>query len=170
MLPWGRNDKSKVKLFLLHFPVCLNSFFFLIYWYANISPLESRTFTDTLFFVGDFLRVFSRGSWTEAERAWSQFMGHCRVHSQDQGLSVYYLTHGWARFPPGPMAYDAGTHNFYKNTFVCGWMPNYCCWRKVMTKEQLIQPWCWFHSILCPFNDLNATDYGWPPVWIDQIS
>lgn len=26
--------------------------------------------------------VFSRGSWTTAKKGWSQFMGHCKVHSQ----------------------------------------------------------------------------------------
>ena len=41
-----------------------------------------------------------------AVRGWSQFMGHCRVHSQDQDhvLYVYYPTHRWARFLPDPLA------------------------------------------------------------------
>jgi len=31
------------------------------------------------------------------ERGWSWFMGHFRVHSQNQGWYVCYLMHRWAR-------------------------------------------------------------------------
>ena len=37
--------------------------------------------------------MFSRSSWTLAERSWSQFMGLFGVHRLDWGLYVYYLTH-----------------------------------------------------------------------------
>ena len=36
--------------------------------------------------------VFSRGSHTMDESGWSQFMGHCKIHSQDQGLYAHYPT------------------------------------------------------------------------------
>lgn len=48
--------------------------------------------------------VFSRGSRTTAERGWSQFTGHCRVHSQDRDLFASYRTYRWATFLPGPLA------------------------------------------------------------------
>ena len=71
--------------------------------------------------------VFSRGFWTVAERGWSWFTGHCQVHSQDRGLYAYYLMHRWVRLLQGPLVYVAGSHSSHKDTFVCGWVPNYFC-------------------------------------------
>lgn len=49
--------------------------------------------------MGDCLNQFScRGSWTTAERGYSQFTGHCRVQSWDWDLYSCYLT---LTYPPG---------------------------------------------------------------------
>ena len=52
--------------------------------------------------------VDSRESQTTAERGWSQFMGHCRVYSWEEGLSANYLSTGgfscihWLMDPTAP--------------------------------------------------------------------
>lgn len=119
MPPWGRGDMSKVKRFLLPSPMHLNLYFFL-HQHSGISPLDSGTPIKVLLPTGDYLRLFFRDSWTAAERGWSQFIGHCRVHSQDRGLSASYLMHRWMTFLPGPLEYGAGSHSPQKGIFVHG--------------------------------------------------
>lgn len=66
--------------------------------------------------VSDYLRLFSRDTWTMVEKVWSQFMGHCRVHSQ--GMYAYYLMHGLMRLVQRPMAYGAGSHSSHKGPWM----------------------------------------------------
>ena len=77
----GKGDAGKVKLFLLPSPVRPNLYFWL-QWYAGNLDLHKGSL------VHGWLckTVFSRGFWTMAKRGWSWFMGHCKVHRQDQGL------------------------------------------------------------------------------------
>lgn len=117
VLPWERDDTSQVKLFLLPPPIQPN----LYYYYYYFAPMarwnfSTNSWTSTKSLVHGWLSktVFSRSSQTAAERGWSQFMGHCRVHSQDQGLSAYYLMHREARFLLGLLGYGAGFHSSQK--------------------------------------------------------
>lgn len=72
--------------------------------------------------------VFSGGSHTSVKRGWSWFMDHFSVHRQEQGLSAYYMIHGWARFFPGPLVYSRKSHSSHKGTSVCVWMTSIYCW------------------------------------------
>lgn len=101
-LPWGRNDVGRVKRFLLLSPL-VQTCIFLLLSCPRTFHLESWTSTKALSPLVD-----SRDSQTTAERIWSQFMGHCRVYSWDQGLSAYYLSRGWqdSSCIPWPMVLD----------------------------------------------------------------
>lgn len=115
------------ELFLLPSPVCWNLYFFTptVFWNFSAGKLY--------FHKGSFIcgwlsnTVFSKDSWIIAERGWSQFTGYCRVHSWDQDVYVYYTTQRWARFLSDSLTYGAGSQSSHKGTFVCEWMPNYCC-------------------------------------------
>lgn len=74
---------------------------FLIYWWLSLCSLRAP-------------RPLLR------ETNW--FMDHVRVHRQEQGLSTYYMIHGWARFFSGLLVYSRKFHSSHKGTFVCVWM------------------------------------------------
>lgn len=95
-------------------------------------------------------------------------MGHYRAHSWDQDLSGCYLTHGWARLLPGPLAYVAGSYSSHKNTSICGWTP-VVAEHRTRTRDILCD-----HNANCtPFlaliNDIGAIGCSKPLVWIDEI-
>lgn len=148
MPPQGRDDASKLKLFLLPTPMHLNSYFCcccsnrvleLLLWNLDFHK-------GSLVYGWLSERVFSRVSQIMTERGWSQFMGHCTVHSQDQGLYAYYPTHVWARRLLDLLVYGAGSHNCHKGTSVYGWKSNCCCLEWNINEGCLTQPYCWFHS------------------------
>lgn len=104
----GRGDTSEIKLFLLPSPVhsnfhififCFNGMLELLHWTSGLPPRPSHPSKT----------VFSRDSQTAAQRGWSQVIGHCRAHRQDQHLSAYCLMHRWVEFLPGPLTFGAGS-------------------------------------------------------------
>ena len=74
-----------------------NSFFF--FFPPTVCWKYATGFLD--FYKGTLIlgsnSVFSRGSQTTLKDE-SQFTGHCRVHSQDQGMYEYDLKHGGQQF------------------------------------------------------------------------
>lgn len=104
---------------------------FLLQQCAETPLLETRTSTKALLSLGDCLRERFQGlpdhSWERQEL----------VHSQDQGLYSYYLTHRWVNLLPGDLAYGAKSNTAHKGTFVCEWMPNYC-WGGAWTWDALL--------------------------------
>lgn len=72
---------GKVKLFLLLHSTCPNLYFFapVVCWNSSPGSLDFHNSS----FSHEWLRkaMFFIGSWTMAERDWSQFTGYHRVHS-----------------------------------------------------------------------------------------
>ena len=119
------------------------------YWNFNSGDLDIHKVSFTHEWLSQCLpgapRPWSRGTGGSSTRHWSvsvQFM----THSWDQGLYSYYTKHMSARILLGPFAYDTGSHNSHKSSFVHGWLPAYCYWRDNMNKGHLIQPCCWCHA------------------------
>lgn len=93
---WGTCDAGRVKLFFLSNPMCPKSYF-LLQQSNGISYLETRTSTKLSCLwvtgqVGVFQMLPDCG-----QEGLEPFMSYLRVHSQDGGLSAYYLMHRWAR-------------------------------------------------------------------------
>lgn len=108
---------------LTSFHSTVSKLIFLLQQYA-VTSMENWTSTKGLSTMGDCLRQCFLGApeaWLR-ERGCSQFIGHCRVHSLDQGLCTQE-----GKTPPDPLAY-VGFHSSFKSIFVCGWMLNFCCW------------------------------------------
>lgn len=101
-------------------------FFFFLQWCIESFPLVTCTSTKALSSLGACVREYvSRDSETKAEKSWSWFTGHCRVHSQDQGLYAYYLTHKWASLFLHPLVYSVGSNSSHQGISVYEWMPNH---------------------------------------------
>ena len=91
--------------------------------------------------------VFSRGSHTMDESGWSQFMGHCKIRSQDKVCMHITQQVSKARFFLNPLVYGAGSHSSHKGTSV-HWRMSNCCYREWIIHEVcLTQPCCWCHSV-----------------------
>lgn len=139
VLPWQRCDVSKVKLFLLLCPLNPNSYF-LLQLCAGTSAVKTGICTKVLSSLGDCLKQCS----LTVKRNWSHFMGHCRVHSQNQGLYVYYPTHGLMRLLPDPgrVILDP-TASTKALLFVLQYQ---ILLGGEMNEERVIQSYCWCHS------------------------
>ena len=112
--------------------------------------------------------VFPRASWTLAERSWSPFLGHFRVHSWDRGLYAYFLTHRLTRLLLGPWSVMLDHTAPTEGTFVCGWMPNCFCWGGAYS--QMMSYLAMFLTSFSPrqhvfFNDLNPFKYSDIKIW-----
>ena len=74
--------QAKIKLFLLLFPMCLNSYFFAPVMHWNFFTGKLDFHKDPPIHEWVSMSLFSRSTWILAERGCSQFTSHYRVHSQ----------------------------------------------------------------------------------------
>ena len=97
-------------------------------------------------------------------------MGHYTVHCWNQDISAHYLTHGWARLLPGPLAYVVGSHRSHKNTSICGLLPvAVVVEHRARTRDILFNHNVNFTPSLALVNNIGAIGCSKPLVWIDEI-
>lgn len=77
-----------------------------------------------------WLRIQYCGYGTAAKRPWCKFMGHLQgPHPKPRSVCLWSNAPA-GQAPSGPLVFGPGSYSSFKGTFVCGWMPNFCCWEK----------------------------------------
>lgn len=146
----GRVTLAKFLLFTpVHpnsfFLFCLLSFFFfffLLQQSAETFPLETRTSTKALSYLGFCPGPCSPGAprkWLRGTEASSQAPADSPAHT-NVCLPITWCTGGQgSSWVPRCIA---GSHNSHKDAFVHGWTPNCCCWE--------VHKWGTLYSAMLP--------------------
>lgn len=102
-------------------------YIFLFQWCSGTSPLETWTSTKSLLSVPDCLwQCFPGAPRPGLRRAGAN--SWITVRSSSVNEVCLPISWWWVRLLPTPLSFGVGSHISLKDTFVCGWMPNFCCW------------------------------------------